>query len=140
LGAGHTVTAVYEIIPFGVEDKSSIESDLKYSTVNYTANSLYSSEMATMKFRYKEPTGTESILIEKAILKGSGSTSTQDFKFTQAVIEFGLILRQSEFMGASSFESVLENAQSGKGKDPFGYRSEFMRLVEKTRLLWGELN
>lgn len=93
LGAGHTVTAVYEIIPFGVEDTTSIESDLKYSTVNYAANNLYSSEMATMKFRYKEPTGTESILIKKAILKGSGSTSTQDFKFTQAVIEFGLILR-----------------------------------------------
>ncbi|MFT6502129.1 MAG: Ca-activated chloride channel family protein [Crocinitomicaceae bacterium] len=137
LGAGHTVTAVYEIIPFGVEDKSSIESDLKYSTVNYTANSLYSSEMATMKFRYKEPTGTESILIEKAILKESGSTSTQDFRFTQAVIEFGLILRQSEFMGASSFESVLTNAKTGMGKDPFGYRSEFIRLVEKSRLLWG---
>lgn len=138
LGAGHTVTAIYEIIPYGVTD--STEASLKYSTVNYESNGEFSNEFAMMKFRYKEPDGTVSKLIEAPILMTDQSElPSKDFLFTKAVIEFGLILRQSEYMGSASFESVISNAINGLKDDPYGYRREFLLLVEKTELMWKEI-
>ena len=90
LGAGHTVTAIYEIIPAGVEEKHSDrepEKGLKYSKVKFEENKTYSNEMALMKFRYKRPKESKSILIEKVIFsKSAEQESSIDFKFSQAVL------------------------------------------------------
>lgn len=137
LGAGHTVTAMYEIIPAGTTDDASSESGLKYSKVTHESNELFADEMATMKFRYKQPDGDKSILIERPIFSADAKKqSSQDFEFIQSVVEFGLILRESKYQGTTDFDRILETARKNKGEDPYGYRSEFIRLVEKTKVLW----
>ncbi len=140
LGAGHTVTAVYEIIPPGVKTETNPEfqPELKYSKVEYSATDPNNTEWATVKFRYKEPTGTTSKLIERTVSANSENQPSQDFQFIQSVIEFGLILRHSNYAGTSNFESILERAEASKGTDPFGYRNEFILVVEKAQLLSAE--
>ena len=91
-----------------------------------------------MKFRYKEPTGTTSKLIERTVSANSENQPSQDFQFIQSVIEFGLILRQSNYAGTANFDSILERAKASKGTDPFGYRNEFILVVEKAQLLSAE--
>ena len=138
LGAGHTVTAVYEIIPPGAADADNPnknETELKYSKVEMNANGLYAAEIATVKFRYKEPDGTKSKLIEQTISNSPEMKASTDFEFIQAVIEFGLILRGSQYAGNANFDSILERASLSLGEDNFGYRREFMILVEKAKLL-----
>ena len=140
LGAGHTVTAVYEIIPPGVKTETNpdFQPELKYSKVEYSATDPNNTEWATVKFRYKEPTGTTSKLIERTVTANSENQPSQDFQFIQSVIEFGLILRHSNYAGTSNFESILERAEASKGTDPFGYRNEFILVVEKAQLLSAE--
>lgn len=140
LGAGHTVTAVYEIIPPGVKTEANpdFQPELKYSKVEYSATDPNNTEWATVKFRYKEPTGTTSKLIERTVSANSENQPSQDFQFIQSVIEFGLILRQSNYAGTSNFDSILERAKASKGTDPFGYRNEFILVVEKAQLLSAE--
>jgi len=135
LGAGHTVTALYEIIPAsGSAELDKSDEGLKYSKVSYESNEKFGDELATMKFRYKEPTGKESKLIEQTIPVNS-ETVSKDFEFIQAVVEFGLILRQSKYAGSANYDEILKRAQSAKGDDPFGYRGEFIMLVEKAKLM-----
>lgn len=135
LGAGHTVTAIYELIPASSKEEASKSGEeLKYSSTTYTANGQFSGELATMKFRYKEPNGTVSKLIEQPIATSEAKLS-EDFEFVQAVVEFGLILRNSKYAGTSNFEDILDRAQRSKGTDPYGYRNEFILLVEKAKLL-----
>jgi Ca-activated chloride channel family protein len=135
LGAGHTVTAIYELIPSSSKEEASQSGEeLKYSSTTYTANGQFSGELATMKFRYKEPNGTVSKLIEQPIATSEAKLS-EDFEFVQAVVEFGLILRNSKYAGTSNFEDILDRAQRSKGTDPYGYRNEFILLVEKAKLL-----
>ena len=138
LGAGHTVTAVYELIPPGAADADNPNddgTDLKYSKVEMKSYGLYAAELATVKFRYKEPDGTNSKLIEQIILNSPEMKASPDFEFIQAVIEFGLILRGSNYAGSANFDSILERANEAIGDDPFGYRREFLVLVEKAKLL-----
>lgn len=135
LGAGHTVTAIYELIPASSKEEASKSGEeLKYTSTTYTANGQFSGELATMKFRYKEPNGTVSKLIEQPIATSEAKLS-EDFEFVQAVVEFGLILRNSKYAGTSNFEDILDRAQRSKGTDPYGYRNEFILLVEKAKLL-----
>ena len=135
LGAGHTVTAIYEIIPANGENTSgNSTNDLKYSQVTYEANQQFQDELATMKFRYKEPDGTVSKLIEQTI-SASTSNPSLDFQFIQSVVEFGLILRDSDFAGNANLEALIERAQKAKGADPYGYRTEFIMMAEKMKLL-----
>lgn len=138
LGAGHTVTAMYEIIPAGAtNDDASNEKGLKYSKVTHESNWAFADEMATMKFRYKQPDGDKSILIERPIFSADAKKkASQDFEFIQSVVEFGLILRESKHQGTTDFDRIIETARKTKGDDPYGYRSEFIRLVEKTKILW----
>ncbi|WP_338083392.1 VWA domain-containing protein [Flavobacterium azizsancarii] len=130
LGSGHTVTALYEIIPTGVES-SYVPSDLKYTKVKKD-DSNYSDELATIKFRYKKPDGDTSIEMvntienKKVILDKSSS----DFKFTTAVAWFGLKLRDSKFISNSSSSDIKNLAKSGMSNDEDGYKAEFVRLVE----------
>jgi Ca-activated chloride channel family protein len=140
LGAGHTVTAVYEIIPPVADEKASYDRGLKYSQTNVQGLGIYTQELATVKFRYKEPTGTTSKLIESVVLNSSENKPSDDFEFVQAVLEFGLVLRESEYRGTANFEHILEQAERVKGDDPYGYRKEFIRIVEQTRVIWNGEN
>jgi Ca-activated chloride channel family protein len=130
LGSGHTVTALYEVIPVGVESDYT-PSDLKYTKVK-TDESNYSEELATIKFRYKKPDGEKSIemvdvIQDKAIAL---QNSSADFKFSAAVAWFGLKLRDSKLISNSNKDAIRSLAKSGIAYDEDGYRSEFVRLVE----------
>jgi Ca-activated chloride channel family protein len=143
LGAGHTVTAFYEIIPAGVKSKflGSVD-DLKYQKTQLKLRTQGGgTEMLTVKLRYKQPDGGESRLIEKAIVDKMvpfGQTS-ENFRFATAVAEFGLLLRNSEFRQKASFGQLLTIAEAAKGKDAEGYRSEFIRLAKSAQLMAKDL-
>jgi Ca-activated chloride channel family protein len=140
LGAGHTVTALYEIIPVGVKSEFVKTVDkLKYqqTSANNTANST-GNEMMTIKFRYKKPNEDVSKLMEQEIVKSNVSTlekSSENFRFSAAVAEFGLLLRDSEFKANASFDETLKLANAAIGKDTEGYRKEFIKLVESCGLM-----
>lgn len=130
LGSGHTVTALYEIIPTGVESNY-VPSDLKYTKVKKD-ESNYSDELATIKFRYKKPDGAASIEMVNIIenKKVTLDKSSSDFKFTTAVAWFGLKLRDSKFISSSSGSDIKSLAKSGISNDEDGYKAEFIRLVD----------
>ncbi len=127
LGSGHTVTALYEIIPTGISSPylKAVEG-LKYTT--RVESPELSEELFTVKFRYKKPDGTKSIEmvhVQNDVL----SKPSEDFKFATAVALFGMQLRGSKYDNKAPLETVLALAKAGRGKDEDGYRSEFIRLV-----------
>ena len=130
LGSGHSVTALYEIIPTGVESNYT-PSDLKYPKVKVDASN-YSEELATIKFRYKKPDGDNSIEMIKTIEDKAIAieNSSSDFKFGASVAWFGLKLRDSKLISNASSEAIKKLAKSGMSNDEDGYKSEFIRLVE----------
>ncbi len=137
LGSAHTVTALYEIIPVGVNSEflKNVDS-LKYqSTLQPLSASSHNGEMLTVKFRYKEPDGDKSKLIEHAVQDRSLplASASENFRFAASVAEFGMLLRSSEFKSDASYESVISLARGAKKKDPEGYRSEFLKLVKKAQ-------
>jgi Ca-activated chloride channel family protein len=144
IGAGHTVTALYEIVPAGGEIRGGEVDDLKYQKTaeekpeRYVANS--SRELLTLKLRYKQPDGDRSRRLEFPVTDSGKSfeRASTDFKFATAVAEFGMLLRGSEFAGSSTYGSVLELAQAAKGTDAEGYRSEFLTLVKTAQRLAGQ--
>lgn len=139
LGSGHTVTALYEVIPVGVKSDFLKSVDpLKYQKETPSIRtSDATNELLTVKFRYKAPDGDVSQLITHPVMDQSVSVAqtSDNFRFAAAVAEFGLLLRNSAFKSASSFDNVLRLARKAKGKDEQGYRSEFIRLVESAQLI-----
>ncbi|MBI5324583.1 MAG: von Willebrand factor type A domain-containing protein [Ignavibacteriae bacterium] len=139
LGSGHTVTALYEIIPNnGSQGNSWNKIDpLKYQTTNVNNNSYSTDEIATVKFRYKEPDGTKSKLIVNTLKNADNklSMSSENLRFASAVTEFAMLLRKSKFVGTSTFDEVIKLATGARGQDREGYRAEFIRLVEATKAL-----
>ncbi|WP_411766880.1 YfbK domain-containing protein [Winogradskyella sp. A3E31] len=126
LGSGHTVTALYEIIPHGVESSYVKKvNDLKYTT--HTTSD--SNELFTVRFRYKKPDEDKSIEMVH-IQNDVDIEASEDTNFAAAVALFGMQLRQSQYDNESDLDLVLELAEKGKGKDEDGYRSEFIRLVK----------
>ena len=134
LGSGHTVTALYEIIPVGVENTFGGVDDLKYQKKTISTDltrSTNSNEMLTVKLRYKLPAGSKSEKIEVPVYANEISkTASSDLQFVMAVAMFGQLLRQSDFKGDASYDKALKLANNGIGNDPHGYRKEFVRLVE----------
>jgi len=132
LGAGHTVTALYEIIPAGSGEEVPGVDELKYQI----AQMVNSPELMTVKLRYKEPDGDVSKLLTRAVTadKVTGQPSG-DFAFAAAVAEFSLLLRHSEYKGQASYAQVIEAAKAAKGADKNGYRQEFIELVDKASML-----
>lgn len=133
LGSGHTVTALYEIIPAGVKDSFVKSVDpLKYQYNNGEVADEESPEIMTIKLRYKEPNGETSKLIQHPVIDSHLplTNTSENFRFSASVAEFGLLLRDSEYKQQSSFSQVVSLAKSAKGTDNNGYRSEFLRLVE----------
>lgn len=134
LGSGHTVTALYEIIPLGVKSEFIAAVDpLKYQQQKVVP----SDELLTVKLRYKAPDGDKSELIEVVVPdeKQSPEKTSENFNWSAAVAEFGLLLRESEFKSNASFKSTIELAKSSKGDDPNGYRAEFIKMVETVKSL-----
>jgi Ca-activated chloride channel family protein len=142
LGSGHTVTALYEVIPVGVKSDLLEKVDkLKYQkNVEQLSKSAHSNEMLTVKFRYKAPDEDVSKLIEHPVIDNQIDIvkTTDNFRFAASVAQFGMLLRNSEFKSASSFSNVLLLAKKAKGTDEEGYRSEFVRLVETAMSLTKE--
>ena len=129
LGSGHSVTALYEIIPAGVESSFVKSVDpLKYqrSEVSTSANE---NEILTVKFRYKEPDGSKSKLITRTMRLGKPTEDDSNLNWATAVACFGMLLRDSEFAGDLTFNKVESLAISAKGSDDYGYRSEFIKLI-----------
>jgi len=139
LGAGHTVTAMYEIIPAGVESPyiKSVD-DLKYQKTAPDANKSNSDEMMTVKLRYKEPSGSVSKLIEVPVKDKhiKLSNASENLRFASAVAAFGMLLRSSEFIGSFGFEDAIKQAKSAKGGDESGYRHDFVKMAERCQLLF----
>ena len=138
LGSGHTVTALYEIIPVGVKSRFIKSIDpLKYQKNEIEEMSYDSRELMTVKLRYKKPDGNKSKLISKTILDKNKSweNTSANFKWSAAVAEFGMLLRESDFAQKSDITSVIKLAKESRGDDEEGYRSEFIRLVESSRFL-----
>jgi Ca-activated chloride channel family protein len=137
LGAGHTVTALYEIVPVGVEVPVGNVDKLKYQQQK-TDSSLPkfsdTKELLTVKLRYKEPNEEISKKLEVPVLAANLTTSS-DFNFTMAVAMFGQLLRESDFKGDATFAKVVELAGKGLDDDPNGYRREFIRLVKAVEQL-----
>jgi len=132
LGSGHTVTALYEIIPVGVKNEFAKAVDsLKYQSIKSLSNSSLSNEIMTIKLRYKKPDGDISKLISQNVVDNHiPLTATSDnFSFSAAVAEFGLLLRNSAFKQQSNYDQVINMAKSAKTKDENGYRAEFVELV-----------
>ncbi|MBY0426954.1 MAG: VWA domain-containing protein, partial [Cytophagales bacterium] len=138
LGAGHTVTALYEIIPAGSEENVGSVDPLRYSKPAPT-ESNFSDEMMTLKFRYKNPKETVSKLIVHQIKDKEVSLekTSDNFRFAAAVASYGMLLRDSKFKGSATFDDIVLAATESKGKDDEGYRAEFIRLVKTAALLNG---
>lgn len=147
IGAGHSVTALYEIVPVGVTPPTAPVDSLKYQTPPPVAGgsdpgspakpAAASPELLTVKLRYKAPDGTTSQLIEVPVTdqKTTLAAATPEFKFTTAVAAYGLMLRQSTYRGPLSWDQIRQLALEGKGSDPHGYRAEFLQLLDKARSL-----
>ena len=137
LGSGKTVTALYEIIPAKSKEPVDNIDTLKYQkTVSQDQIAL--NEMMTIKFRYKDPKGSESKLIVHPLLAQDETEqkSSEDFRFASSVAEFGMILRDSKFKGKANFKNILTAARESKGIDTDGYRAEFIKLVETAEIVW----
>ncbi len=135
IGAGHVVTALYELVPVGVEHNASSVDSLKYQT---QTKQVASSELATVKIRFKSPHGDQKSDLLSFPVSDSERTvaaASTDLKFQAAVAEFGMLLRGSKERGSANYAAVLELGRSGRGEDRHGYRAEFSKLAELAKQL-----
>jgi Ca-activated chloride channel homolog len=137
LGSGHSVTALYEIIPSGVESEFSKVDDLKYQKTKVENTASASKEIMTVKFRYKKPTGSASKLIVHPLLDENITIAktSDNFRWSAAVAGLGMLLRDSEYVKDFKLEDVLLLAQNARGKDENGYRVEFINMVKSLNML-----
>jgi Ca-activated chloride channel family protein len=146
IGAGHTVTALYEVVPAGAGATDPATSvppvdPLKYQSPNPSAmakaDEKGSPEMVTVKFRHKKPDGETSELTERSFTDNGSKfeNAAPDLKFAAAVAEFGMLLRDSQYKGKGTFGAVIEWAQEGKGRDSAGYREGFVEMARKAQSL-----
>lgn len=138
MGVGHTVTALYEIVPVGVKSNYPGDVDpLKYQRVKERPTVGNSKEMATVKFLYKDPEGEESRLQQVVVADRplALAGASDDFRFASAVAELGMLLRNSDYKQQASYDQLIVRAKRAKGDDDEGYRAEFIRLAESATLL-----
>ncbi|HEX2309251.1 MAG TPA: YfbK domain-containing protein, partial [Vicinamibacterales bacterium] len=137
VGAGHTVTALYELVPPGepVPAASAVD-PLKYQDTPRAAPAAGSDELMTVKLRYKEPDASSSERIS-AVVRDRTGEPTATLGFAAAVAQFGMLLRDSEFKGTATWSSVQQQARRYGRDDPDGYRAEFIRLVDLAAILQG---
>ena len=139
IGAGHTVTALYEVVPVGVEDVllPAVDEDKYTAPPSDGTGVAATAELLTVKLRYKQPDADASTLLEEPVVDQGlkYSQSSPDYKFAAAVAAFGMLLRGSEFRGSATYDTVIELAGEGVGRDPNGYRQEFIELAKKAKSL-----
>jgi Ca-activated chloride channel family protein len=142
IGAGHSVTALYEIVLKGEEGEQGTTVDpLRYQQPDQNLNenkTAFGDEVLTVKFRYKAPDQMDSKLIQRN-LKNTiipWVNLSNDYKFSASVAGFGMLLRESEFAKNLTFDQLIEWANQSKGKDENGYRAEFIRLVEMAKAIY----
>jgi Ca-activated chloride channel family protein len=131
IGCGHTVTALYEIIPATADVSVPNVDPLRYTKQTITG----SNDLVTVKIRYKKPGDDTSKLISERVEAGK-TKSTSNLMFASAVAEFGMLLRESEFKGTSSFTTAINRAKNAKGEDEFGYKSDFIKMVEMAEMIY----
>jgi len=136
MGAGHTVTALYEVIPAGADNDPDLPEGtrLRYQRMRAELPSARSKELVTLKLRYKEPDASRSNMITRVVVDGPDA-QTRDFRFASAVAEFGLLLRESKYRKNASYRDVIETAGQTLKDDQDGLRSEFIELVKKASAL-----
>ena len=135
MGAGHTVTAFYEVIPAGVKNEyvGKVD-DLKYQKKEkMTLKPTGSDELLTVKLRYKAPDKDVSRKMELPFVDNKGDSVSSDFRFASAVAMFGQLLRDSDFKGTADYDKVIKLAKQGLNNDERGYRREFIRLGEAAK-------
>ncbi len=137
LGAGHTVTALYELVPAGSEEEVRAAPDLRYQESRLSPDAIRTDEMMTVSLRYKHPAGDTSSLLVTPIADAVRTldTTSADFRFSAAVAAFGMLLRDSEFKGNATYDAVAGWARESIGEDREGYRAEFIQLVKTAKLL-----
>lgn len=136
IGAGHAVTALYEVVPAGQSLENPGVDELKYSQTpesNYAQNG----ELLTVKLRYKEPNQNESKLLSIGLIdrENQFEVASENLRFAASVAEFGLLLRNSRYKGNSSFKHLQTAALDSRGNDLKGYRSEFLQLINQAKRL-----
>ncbi|MDO6711779.1 VWA domain-containing protein [Aliiglaciecola sp. 2_MG-2023] len=138
IGAGHTVTAFYEIV---LQDGAKFNDDLRYQQTHKNAAASLNNELAHVKLRYKPMDNDTSILIDQVIEKQNVTdfdAQSMDFKFATSVVGFAQLLKNSKYTQNLDFEKVIELANNNKGKDDYGYRAEFVSLVRMAKTLQSE--
>lgn len=136
IGVGHTVTALYELIPVGAAGQPAVD-PLKYQKVEQSSEKKYADELMTVKLRYKPLRASESVLFSTVVKENNLSLeeTSDDFRFAASVAGFGMLLNNSEHADGLNWLQVLSLAKGAKGKDKEGYRAEFIRLVETAEIL-----
>jgi Ca-activated chloride channel family protein len=137
MGAGNSVTALYEVVPAGLGAPARKVDALKYQKPGPVTALAESGELFTIQLRYKEPMGLKSELLTFNVRDDKrkiGQTS-DDFRFSAAVAAFGMLLRGTEHKGSATFDMVDALAVNALGRDDRGYRAEFLELVQKARTL-----
>jgi Ca-activated chloride channel family protein len=135
MGAGHSVTALYEVVPVGATPVALGSDSLTYQEVSVRPSARRTNELLTVRVRYKEPQGTRSRLLEMPVVDRGHERASEDLRFASAVAEYALLLRESEHRGSASYDQVLALARGARGDDPEGYRGEFIGMVETARTL-----
>lgn len=133
VGAGHRVTALYEIVPPGEKLSTSEVDPLKYQRPASAAND--SGELLTVKVRYKNPDVSTSRGLAVGVADRNVASTSETFRFSAAVAAYGMVLRDSPFRGSSSLDLVEHLAQGSVGQDPAGHRRQFLGLVRQARSL-----
>jgi len=143
MGAGHTVTALFEVVPRGVEINVPGLDPLRYqqqpAPQPLARDAQTSREMLNLKIRYKDPEGSESRLLSVPLVDRGGSfaNASADFRFAAAVAGFGMILRDSPYKGSANLDWVVATAASSRGVDKNGYRQEFIGLAQRASQIRG---
>ncbi len=139
IGAGHTVTALYEVVPLGADGSAPVGTvdPLRYQSDKPLSDTAAAGELLTLKLRYKLPEASESALLAFALTDGGQSftAASPDFRFAAAVAAFGMLLRNSQHKGDASYEAVLEMATQALDDDREGYRKEFVNLARRAKEL-----
>ncbi|NQT12193.1 MAG: DUF3520 domain-containing protein, partial [Planctomycetes bacterium] len=138
IGAGHTVTALYEVVPVGVEVDIPSVDPLKYQVpARPTDDESVRDQLLTLKLRYKAPDGDMSKRLEFPVVDAGGSfnKASGDFQFAAAVASFGMLLRNSQHKGAATYDAALEIATASKGPDVHGYRAQLLEMVRRAQAL-----
>lgn len=140
MGSGHTVTALYEIVPAtSKNNKTELQTidDLKYQQTQLNSKAATTNELLTLKLRYKEPTDDTSKLLQTIVTTQTIAPEklSDNYKFSAAVAAYGMLLRDSKFKGSANYSKVVELAQQARGKDEDGNRGEFVKLVKTVQLM-----